>query len=240
MQTFLGLLGLVGLVALGVGAIAICKPNKWLKQRWQGGVVAAAGVIAILIVGSAAPPPAPATPSPAAGAKREGPSKPKGPSAADIKASFSTTQAAVFAAAKPCDEAIAKASRTRSIQASYEISRAAEALCRQAGLDIDNAHFSDLGSSDAEDGLNKAVDCIGLSYIARSTAMGDAAKLMDGDQRPSQIAAFREEMSQAMSDFQQCEVQYLAAADKYGFGDLIDPGHGEKRRGAKAPAEPSR
>jgi hypothetical protein len=74
----------------------------------------------------------------------------------------------------------------------------------------------------AQDDLNKAVQCLGLAYVAKSTAMEEAASLMDSDQqRPSKIAEFRANLADAGAQHQACLEQYAAAAAAHGFAKQL-------------------
>jgi hypothetical protein len=221
MQEVLAFLALVVGVAAIFALTGLIWPNKILKTRWRSGALLAASLAAMAAIGQAMPPDtsaAPASASPAAPAARP----PAIPSREAIRASFLAMQKAMLDAVKPCDAALTKASRTKAVYASYVASRNAQAACRQAGLDVHDNHFADPIPKAAAQDLNAAVDCLGLSYIARSTAMADAAKLMDAAyQRPSDIANFREALRQAIADSRACERQFVRAADQHGFSDLV-------------------
>ena len=60
-----------------------------------------------------------------------------------------------------------------------------------------------------------------MAYGSAPAAMEQAAALMDGDQRPSKVAEFRDTPSYAGEQHQACTEQYAAAAAAYGFAKQI-------------------
>jgi hypothetical protein len=69
--------------------------------------------------------------------------------------------------------------------------------------------------------LDPALNCFANAYGAREQVMGQAAKLMDGDQSPSKVSDFRSSMTDALARTRECAVQYAAAAAKYGYRDEV-------------------
>ncbi len=229
MQFLVALMVLAGFVGFLVGVIALIQPTRWVSSRGRAAGLVTAALVVIALAAAAEPPPAaetshpaaatpPASAAPAVGAQRVAS---RGPSQAAIDAGFTTTQTALFAAAKPCDAAMAKAAKTHGQYASYNVSVAAEQVCRQAAIDIGNAHFGDPVPATAQDDLNKAVDCFAMAYGLRAGAMEQAAALMDGDQRPSKVAAFRDTLRYAGEQHQACLEQYATAAAAHGFAKQI-------------------
>jgi hypothetical protein len=98
---------------------------------------------------------------------------------------------------------------------------AAKQICRQAALDISNVKFGDPISAAAQDDLNKTVACFAMAYGLRAGAMEQAAAIMDGDQRPSKVAEFRDTLSFAGEQHQSCLEQYATAAASHGFAKQL-------------------
>jgi hypothetical protein len=211
--------------ALVTGVVALVRPIRWVSTRPRAFGLVAAGLVTFGVVGAIAPPPSAADlgvakPAPAVSAA-PAPATPSPPSRDVIDASFSATQSALLAAAKPCDAAMTKAAHTRGQYASYNVSVETKQICRQASIDIGHVRFADPAPSAAQDDLNKAVDCFALAYGLKSVAMEKAAALMDGDQRPSKVAEFRDTLSYAGEQHRACMEQYAAAAAAHGFAKQI-------------------
>jgi hypothetical protein len=132
-------------------------------------------------------------------------------------ASFLTTQTALSDAVRPCDRAMVKAARTRSVYDSYNAAMRAEAACKTTMMALGELKFAEPVSADARADLDPALDCFASAYGERREAMEKAAKLMDGDQRPSQISEFKGQLDDAIDRTNECVAQYLSAAVKHGF-----------------------
>lgn len=215
------LLALAAFVALVMGVIALVQPNRWVASRPRAFGLVAGALVMFCVVDAVAPPPSAADvrllePSHAVNAAAAS-ATPPAPSRGLIDASFTAAQSALLEAAKPCDAATKKAAATHGQYASYNVSVAAEQVCRKAAIDIGNVRFADPVPSAAQDDLNKAVDCFATAYGLRAGAMEQAAALMDGDQRPSKVAAFRDTLSYAGEQHRACLQQYAIAAGAHGF-----------------------
>ncbi|MDB5480486.1 MAG: hypothetical protein JWO83_1539 [Caulobacteraceae bacterium] len=143
------------------------------------------------------------------------------PDPAAQAASFMRTQTALSHMVRPCDNAMLKASNTKGVYGSYAAATQAEAACKITMMALFDLKFQEPVSSEARAELNPALNCFAFAYGERRSTMEAAAKLMDGDQRPSKVNAFRGLYKDALARTQECAVQYAKAAVKYGFRDEV-------------------
>jgi hypothetical protein len=156
----------------------------------------------------------------------QGPTPPASPA---VKASFLATQATLLETFKACDVAIDRAGKARGQYASYNAAVAAKDACWQTMAALNNVRFGDPLPQDLRDGLSAAVDCFGTAYAGRQILMSQGATIMNGDMRPSAVAAFRTQMTETAAETGQCRLQYLTAAASHGLADEAKPvalGHG--------------
>lgn len=223
MATVAGLLATMGVLGLIGGLVLLIWRPRWAPR--QPVVAVIGGSLAVmLLAGAIDPTRAPPGPQPGGPAAAQAiPATAVGsPSRQSLDEAFTAAQAALFAAARPCDAALAKAAHTHGQYASYNVSMLAKQACFQAGLDIGQVVFSDPLPKSAQDDLNAAVQCFSLAYTAKSTAMEEAAGMLDsGDERPSNVAAFRSDLADAGQQHRACMEQYALAAMKNGFAKEI-------------------
>jgi len=230
----LGVMVLAFVVLFLLGTALTIRPFGPVKHRWQGLLVIAVAILVVLPLidlagGDSRPsgalipvqhgPSAQPGAAPAAAPASPPTQRPAAPAAdrAAIAASFAATQSALFAAAKLCDQVLGEAARTHGQYASYNISVRAKAVCAKAGFDIRRVVFGDPLPEGAQSDLNAAVQCLSLAYMSKSIAMEVAIRIEDGDQRPSQVAEFRSDLTLAGQRHQECLEQYAIAAAKHGF-----------------------
>jgi len=230
----LGVMVLAFVVLFVLGTVLTIRPFGPVKHRWQGLLVIAAAILVLPLMylagdddrPSGAPLPVQHGPSwqpsaaPASPPASQPTQRPAAPPAADraaIDASFTATQSALFAAAKPCDDVLNDAARTHGQYASYNVSVRAKAVCAKAGFDLKRITFAEPVPADARADLDAAVQCLSLAYMAKSIAMDVAIRIEDGDQRPSQVAEFRSDLTLAGQRHHECLEQYAIAAAKHGF-----------------------
>jgi hypothetical protein len=137
------------------------------------------------------------------------------------KASFLRTQEAMSGMVRPCDTAMIKATATRSVYASYNAAKRAEEACKASMMALFDLRFEEPVPSAARAELDPTLNCFANAYGAREQVMGQAAKLMDGDQSPSKVSDFRASMTDAMARTRECAAQYAAVAVKYGYRDEV-------------------
>ena len=234
MQAFFGLLEFITSITLLVGIVAVIKPFGPVKRRKHAVGVIVASVLAGMVAAplSPHPPPPQAAPASASGqpanasaAAAEAKPKPEKPTDADIAASFLKTQKAMFDAIKPCDQAMTKATRTHGRYASYNVSVAAGNVCSHTAQTLYDLQFADPVPKVALEDLNKAVQCFSLAYRERASAMEEAVKLFDNDDmRPSKIAEFRGDLSDAYAQSKDCEHQFALGAAAGGLSDQVGKG----------------
>ena len=149
---------------------------------------------------------------------------PPGPDAAAV-ASFAATRRKLPILMSPCDRAIERAASIRGRSTGYAAAVKAEALCNQSSSELLGLSHGPALNDQARTTLDKAVHCYGFAYGQRAGAMAHATKIIDNqDLRPSEVAAFRSELADAIARSRECGDQYAAAELRYGFEEPVVDG----------------
>lgn len=171
--------------------------------------------------------PTPATAGPAPKAE---PARPAGMTQAE----FETTWSAVKASTAPCDNQVAAAGRligAGDVYAAYPAVQRAQATCSNAMSAISDVSIPRSAKVDVRRAMEDARSTCSTSAFVKFQAMEKVAKVVDGDSRPSAVAAAQADMEAAQGYQMRCIVGFMGAAQKAG---LVLP---EIRDGAASDAE---
>lgn len=143
-----------------------------------------------------------------------------GPPSTEARASFLQTHTAFMGLANRCDSAwgiMTDAAGTNDTYAAYGAARRGAEICGGVSYRLGRLEFSSLIEPDTRRALNRAVDECSLAMFLRKTSMDQAARIFDGNIRPSAVEEFRQEARRAQQQTIQCMVQYLGAATDGGY-----------------------
>jgi len=147
------------------------------------------------------------------------PQAPTGPSA-EARAAFEETHNRFMGLANRCDSAwgvMTDAAGSNDAYAAYTAADRGSDICRDVSLAMGRLEFSNLIERDTRRALNRAVDECSLAMVGRQTAMDQAARIFDGNVRPSAVDEFQQRAGFAQQQTIQCMVQYIRAATDAGY-----------------------
>src|SRR5690606_238480 len=116
------------------------------------------------------------------------------------------------------------AGRTNGRYDTYAAAKAAQDACFAAASGLERLRFGPPLPTKAQADLNKALTCFSQAYTAHGGTMATAAKLMDGEPKPSQISAFETSGADAQAQAKDCALMYAAALETHDLSDFAAAG----------------
>jgi len=243
MREFLGAVLVLSAFAMFVLSIVVLvKPLKELKlgTRARGLLLLVASFVVMGIGGAVLPPPSPEDVA-AREAKRAQESAEREKARATEKKARDDAAAAKQAAEKVastaaasqlwtrinstvagCDaasKAVADAAGARnpSPYVLYPLLQRAESICRSEGLDVGQLDIPDDIPARHRDGFKEALETCSNAYLAKMSAFGAMAEVLDGNVRPSAVSAAQEGAERAQAGVMLCGIRYMKAANDAGL-----------------------
>lgn len=128
---------------------------------------------------------------------------------------------------QPCDVAAERASvalhpSRRDLVAAYSVVREAKDVCARAGLDAMGIDAPQSLSRSQRRAFEEAINECGLAYAGKSVLFDRTLRVIDGDVRPSQLAAVQEAGRASQAQVVRCVVRISTLAQEQGV-ELTDP-----------------
>lgn len=207
---------MIGLSAVCAGTLLLPVTARWIGGRVPvmqtfGLPTLLAGVVGGSILAITPFPPAkPGAPKAQAAAEPERLARPKStpvaaqppeevarkPETTEAKAEIEGLWASLTATTKPCDDAnervAAELSRSRmSVVDAYDLARQGARLCSETWSSIRALPRPKAVNRESRKQFDKVLDGCADAYLARSAMLNEAAKVLNGDRRPSRLSTVR-------------------------------------------------
>lgn len=231
----------VGLSALSAGILLLPPVGRWISRRValfaRPGIPLLSSIVAGVTILIVNPYPAP-EPRERPRAEREGgPSgrpaeQPTNPGPLAFETAGSESQRRLEAeiqamwreltrVTQPCDAAAERASAalqpTRgSLTGAYSVVREAKQICASAGLDAMQVSLPPSLGRQERRAFDEALNDCGMAYAGKSVLFDRMLVVIDGDRRPSRLAAVQEAGRQSQAQTVQCVVRLTELANEQG------------------------
>ncbi len=229
METLGGILVLASLAAFVLGVVNVIRPQGWMRVRKRlVGLFIVLGSLGSCVAGAAMLPPPDVEATQAAPKAEEAASKPprnitdrpeKAPPALKTsgltQAEFDGMWAGVKRQMERCDAPVRRAGEvvgTGNAYAAFRPVKAASDACREAWLGIDRIEIPRSAKGDVKKALRDARERCSTAAVVKKEAMDRMAKVLDGDDKPSSMAALQDSLKRGTDLSTGCWLGFLAAA----------------------------
>lgn len=135
------------------------------------------------------------------------------------EAEFVGIWTSVKVAMEPCDNQVGRAGEALQggdIYGAYPLVQRARETCMHASMAVSDVDIPRSAKGEVRKAIEEARERCSTTMFVKRKAMGKVAKVVDGDARPSAVAAAREELEEGSTMTMGCIVGFMSAAEKAG------------------------